>query len=300
VTQTLSGKTLIAEISKPDRQVLFAKSNARGLLQLAGHLSALAFCGGYILAGALAWPLMLIPYSIILICLFMPLHETIHQTAFRSNWLNSVVSFFCGLMVVIPPVWFRYFHFDHHRFTSDPRQDPELAIAKPATRRAYIWHLTGLAIWKSLVGTLIRNALGQCQDSFVPGKALSAVRTEALVFLIVYVGLVAGSIYLESVEIFWLWLLPVMVGQSFLRAYLLAEHMLCPESPDMLENSRTVQCNALLRFFTWNMPYHAEHHLLPAVPFHRLPDLYSLTKPNLQTLDTGYASVHGQIWRSLK
>jgi len=26
-------------------------------------------------------------------------------------------------------------------------------------------------------------------------------------------------------------------------------------------------------YLFWNMPYHAEHHMLPAVPFHALPGL---------------------------
>ena len=39
----------------------------------------------------------------------------------------------------------------------------------------------------------------------------------------------------------------------------------------MLENSRTTYTNALVRFLAWNMPFHAEHHAWPSIPFHALP-----------------------------
>jgi len=36
-----------------------------------------------------------------------------------------------------------------------------------------------------------------------------------------------------------------------------------------------------IRFLMWNMPYHAEHHLCPAVPFHQLPALHRLLQEKL-------------------
>jgi len=45
----------------------------------------------------------------------------------------------------------------------------------------------------------------------------------------------------------------------------------------------------------WNANYHAEHHLLPAVPFHRLPKLHELVKDRLVHLDAGYAAAHRVI-----
>ena len=300
MTQILSDKKMMAGIGKAQRQVVFRKSNSKGLRQLIGHLAALGLLGVYVFHELPAWPLVLVPYGVILVFSFMPLHETIHLTAFRTIWLNKIVAFVCGLVVVIPPVWFRHFHFDHHRFTSDPKRDPELVTPKPVTRFGYLWHLTGLAVWKSLVTTLVRNAFGKCQDSFVPAKAQEFVKRESQVFCLIYLTLIAGSFYLQRAELFWLWFLPAVIGQPFLRAYLLGEHMLCEQSPDMLKNSRPLQSNPVIRFFAWNMPFHVEHHLMPAVPFHRLPDLHALTRPHLMTFDRGYADVHRQIWQSLK
>jgi len=60
------------------------------------------------------------------------------------------------------------------------------------------------------------------------------------------------------------WIVPWMLGQAFLRPYLLAEHTGCASTPDCLENTRTTLTMPLAHLFAWNMPYHSEHHTYPA------------------------------------
>ena len=90
--------------------------------------------------------------------------------------------------------------------------------------------------------------------------------------------------------LFWVWILPALLGQPFLRLYLLAEHGDCPRVANMLENTRTTFTTALVRFLAWNMPYHAEHHVFPAVPFHRLPELHRLLRDHLRVTADGYVT----------
>lgn len=54
----------------------------------------------------------------------------------------------------------------------------------------------------------------------------------------------------------------------------MAEQTGCASTRDCLENTRTTLTLALVRLVAWNMPYHAEHHSYPAVPFHALPGLH--------------------------
>jgi fatty acid desaturase len=42
------------------------------------------------------------------------------------------------------------------------------------------------------------------------------------------------------------------------------------------------------------MPYHAEHHSYPAVPFHKLPDLHRLTAEHLKVTEKGYSGFHAR------
>jgi fatty acid desaturase len=56
----------------------------------------------------------------------------------------------------------------------------------------------------------------------------------------------------------------------------------------------------VLCFLFWNMPYHAEHHLLPSLPFHALPKLHLDVRPHLAHLSTSYWAVHRELLRLLR
>jgi len=43
-----------------------------------------------------------------------------------------------------------------------------------------------------------------------------------------------------------------------------------------------------LQTTVWNMPYHAEHHAYPAIPFHQLPNFHEVAKTHLKTTENGY------------
>lgn len=40
---------------------------------------------------------------------------------------------------------------------------------------------------------------------------------------------------------------------------------------DSFRNTRTLRMNFFLEFLNWNMNYHIEHHINPAIPFYNLP-----------------------------
>jgi len=93
---------------------------------------------------------------------------------------------------------------------------------------------------------------------------------------------------------------PALIGQPFLRAYLLAEHARCPHVANMLENTRTTFTTALVRAIAWNMPYHAEHHAYPTVPFHQLPRFHAIVRKHLKTTERGYVRFHRKFAGSLR
>lgn len=135
---------------------------------------------------------------------------------------------------------------------------------------------------------LLTNASGRNQDAFIPASGQLKVRREALVLLGLYAAFLALSLTLQSAILLWLWVVPVVLGQPFLRLYLMAEHGRCVFVANMFENSRTTFTGPLIRFFAWNMPYHAEHRAFPTVPFHRLPELHGLTAQHLRVTSEGY------------
>lgn len=259
-----------------------------GLWHLAGHLAVIMVFGLWITQGWFLWPLALVGQGIAICFLFTLEHEATHKTPFRSVWLNEWVGRIVGLFLVLPFEWFRYFHLAHHRFTNIPDKDPELGSeGRPETRGAFLIHVSGLPYWAGMIRQLVGNAMGRDPGDYVPERARGRVRREARVMLALY-GLAALSLLVTPVLV-WVWLLPCLLGQPFLRLYLLAEHGRCAFVANMFENTRTTFTNRIVRFLAWNMPYHTEHHTLPQVPFHKLPMLHAHMREHLEVTANGYA-----------
>ncbi len=287
-------RQLIAGLSSNERKSLLTQSNGPGLRQLALHWGTIGVCTWFILNAIPGWQAVLVLQGVLIIFLFTPLHETIHLTAFRTDWLNRFVALVCGFLVLTPPVWFRYFHLAHHRYTHDPENDPELATPKPQSVWQYLLDLTGGPVWLSLVRTIVTNAAGWGEEQFVPVRGLTKVRREAQVFLATCAFLLLGSLWLQTSVLFWIWVLPAILGQPFLRLYLRAEHTGCPHVQNMLDNTRTTYTTIFVRFIAWNMPYHTEHHAYPAVPFHNLPRFHKLMRDHIIHSEQGYSRFHGK------
>jgi fatty acid desaturase len=283
-------------------KALSARSDWRGLSHLAGHLGALCLTGALVIeAAGSAWIIpAIVLHGYVLIFLFCALHETTHHTPFRSAWLSDVVGHFCGFLLLLPFEYFRLFHWDHHRFTQDRQHDPELAQPKPATLLEYLLHVSGLPNWKTRLTTVGRHAFtGRVAQPWVPLEKRAMIVREARLYLAGYCALIAASILLKTSLLVWIWVLPAMAGQVFLRHYLLAEHTGCADNSDPLCNTRTTYTNALVRFFAWNMPYHVEHHAYPSIPFHALPRANVHFRPHIRVGDAGYIAASRSILRHL-
>lgn len=282
---------------------LVTRSDAAGLTQLARHLIALVLTATFIMAAQHSlwlWPAMFVQ-GVVLVFLFAPLHETIHRTAFATRWLNDVLAFVIGAILVLPREYFRAFHFAHHRHTQDRLRDPELSSARPATRRQWLLYVSGLPYWYWQLRGLVTRALGQVPEDFYGNDTQrQKVIAESRLILGLYAAILLLSLVFNSDIALRYWILPVLLGQPMLRLYLLAEHWGCPLAPvPMLQRSRTTYTNAVVRFLAWNMPYHAEHHANPAVPFHALPRANALLAREIGTTGTGYVAVSRWIYERL-
>ena len=58
--------------------------------------------------------------------------------------------------------------------------------------------------------------------------------------------------------------------------------------------------NVVIRFLAWNMPYHVEHHTLPNVPFHRLPELHGHMEGRHAVTSEGYAAFTADYAKALR
>ena len=271
------------------------KSDFKGLIQLCAHLFVLMVTG---LAISLASDgiylfMAILLHGIVLIFVFAPLHETIHYTAFKSRWLNNVIAAVFGFILFLPVQYFRTYHYVHHRHTQDPEKDPELIDKKPFTKSSFLWYLSGMPTWRWHLQMMWHHARGKVKEPYLEARTHRKIINEARLHIGLYLCLLFLSLVNASDWLIWYWILPVLLGQPFLRLYLMAEHSDCDLSDNMLENSRTTYASPVINFLAWNMPYHAEHHLLASVPFHALPALHAYTGQSIKYRGDGY-------WRVMK
>lgn len=278
----------LAALPPEVRADLATRSDSAGLRHLALHLGLILACGVAIAAGVPGWGLLVPVQGVLIVFLFTLEHEATHQTPFAKLWLNEAAGHLSGFLLLLPFLWFRYFHLAHHRWTNIDGQDPELEGAKPETRAAWVWHVSGIPYWLAEGRLVLGLAMGRVRAPYLPAAALPRMAHEARLMLAGY-ALVAAT-FLWTDVLLWVWLIPVLLGQPMLRLYLLAEHGDCPRVADMFLNTRTTFTNRIVRFLAWNMPYHVEHHVAPTVPFHRLPDLHARMRAHLAVTADGYAA----------
>lgn len=305
------------EASSSARQVLSAeelaalnrRSTPQGLWQLGKHLAVMAVSGALWATQMqnfwISLPALVV-YGFSLAAMFAAMHESVHRTAFASNRLNDAVGWFAGLLSFYNGTFYRRYHKWHHRYTQIPGKDPELSDPKPQTLRDYWWELSAIPWWLGKVKTHLKIAAGNVQNypqdyPFLPESAYAEVIRSTRVQLGVYAGAIALSILLGHPAAFFLyWVLPLAVGQPVLRAILLAEHTGCTNDDNPFTNTRTTLTTFPIQLLMWNMPFHAEHHLYPSIPFHALPAAYERLSERWQHVDQGYLKVNRNIIAALK
>ncbi|MEX0284789.1 MAG: fatty acid desaturase [Paracoccaceae bacterium] len=282
-------RTYLKSLGTAEKDALTRRADAPGFLHLAMHGGLILFLGGLIALRVPFWWALMLPQGILLAFLFTLQHEATHKTPFASDRLNEWVGQITGLILVQPFLWFRYFHFAHHRWTNIPDKDPELASAKPEGWPAFLRHLSTVDYWSAKARVLWDNAFGPMEQEYLPQNARERARKEARLMLVGYALIALFTLFVSPILLS-IWLIPLALGFPFLRLYLLAEHGRCPYVADMFLNTRTTFTNRVVRFLAWNMPYHIEHHAFPQVPFHRLPAFHHMIRDRLGTTSDGYAA----------
>ena len=300
-----SGQTV--RIDAKRLRALSARRNGPAALRMATHLGlviVLAAAGITAFeARGFSWAVPFIALQGILMAfLFMPLHETVHRTAFKTEGLNTLFGHLCGLAICFPWEYYRVFHWAHHRHTQDEAHDPELAVMPSADSLGQrLLAFSGALQVYGRFRVLLRHAVtGTSTLPWVPADKRALIVREARLYLLAYAGLAAASVLFRSPFILTIWLGPLLIGQFALRPYLYTEHTGCGRGRSAFENTRTTYTNAVIRWFAWNMPFHVEHHAYPSVPFHALPAANALLAAGLQHTEAGYPRSMNAAWRALQ
>ena len=253
--------------------------------------------------GARFWWLLALAslvFGAMTMAMFAITHETSHNTAFSSRSLNEIVLWLASVPMLYTPTGFRQFHFAHHRHAHDPHRDPEASIAGhpvPAVTGSlfmYLNFISGIPLVLFKFAMTLAAALGAPSLIwkflfFVPERHQRRYMWEARLALLLH-GLFWGFGFAYLPNMLYL-LIAYFLGHLMLTLYLVTEHNGLDHTAPILGRTRTTLAHPLIRFIMWNMPYHAEHHAYPAIPWHALPQAHTLLKDHIKKLPN-YRTFH--------
>jgi fatty acid desaturase len=297
---TATGEKLLASA---ELRALSARTNLQGLVRAASHYGAIVLFGTLIWLTVstygLLWAIpLIVAQGYFVAFLFMVVHETAHKTAFRSRAINLALGHLSSFAIGLPYEYYCLFHWDHHRYTQDPERDPELLVGRmPATDTELAIAYSGLQQVAFRIGLMLRHAFtGNATARWIPEGKRHIVVREARLYVAGYLVLLLGSVALHTTLLLWVWIVPLIVGQLFLRPYLYAEHTGCDRTRSAFQNTRTTYTGLVMKWFAWNMPYHVEHHAYPSIPFHALPKLNEIVDRQIVFRGRGYLAVTRETW----
>jgi len=289
-------------LSNQELRALQPRSDARGGMRLMIHLGLLG-AAGWLVAVSSGWTVLPAVFwlGLVQVALFAPAHETMHQTAFASRPANAVVGWLTSCPSLLNWHFYTAYHLAHHRYTQDPELDPELMAPPPASVFGYGLRVLGVPFW-----TLRLRVVWDCWRADLTRypyvSAAVAPRTirsgRAMSLLMAGGSIVSMALFGWATPLLY-WIGPQLLGQPVLRAYLLAEHTGCSEDRNGLTNTRTTLTSWPVRLLMWNMPFHAEHHLFPSIPFYRLAKAHRLIGSRLGVVQAGYLRWNWRFLRSL-
>lgn len=284
---------LLKQLSEPN--------DWKGFIQAGGHLGLVGVTGftAYYVFTHFAWYWMipaLLLHGLVVTNLSAGVHELVHERVFKSGWLNHVFLYMISFLNWWNPIYFRLSHNEHHKYTLHPPDDLEVVLPLKITRSQLfrVCVADPLAPFYKIreqMRYLTRRYQGEWEQKVLGQADLNnqkRVGWWALTLLMGHGGILLVSLYYGQ------WIIPVVVtlgayyggGLAFLMHG--SQHIgLMDKVDDFRLCCRTIYLNPVFRYLYWNMNYHTEHHMYPAVPFYRLPLLHEAIKAEMPTVRNG-------------
>ncbi len=289
------------EIPRKELKAFMARGDAKGLIDFAiwGLCLALSGYAAYQSVGGYWGIPAIILYGTIYSSCDARWHECAHGTPFRTRWLNETIYLLCSLMNMKEGTYTRWSHTRHHTETIMVGLDPEIQVMRPADLKRVLLDFLWIPDAIQMFRVTFVHALGvpskEARD-FVPQSEWRKMFWWSRVYLLIYTGMIAWSVFIRS----WLPLLffPLarLYGGWLHQIFSLTQHAgLAENVRDHRLNTRTVELNPVLRFLYFNMNYHIEHHMFPMVPFHALPRLHERMQPCLPRTYRGLTDAFREI-----
>jgi Na(+)-translocating NADH:ubiquinone oxidoreductase F subunit len=235
-------------------------------------------------------------------------HESGHGTAFKTDWMNSLLYEISSFMIVRESVVWRWSHTRHHSDTIIVGRDPEISIKRPPSIMGTLAKFVALPVYPSYFKHLLLHSFGHMtaeEKTFIPATEFHKVYRIARIHLLIYMATVCMCVYTHSVLPLLLVGFPDLFGIWLGVLYGITQHAgLAEDVLDHRLNCRTVYMNPIHRYLYWNMNYHVEHHMFPLVPYHALPALHEAIKhdcpPPYPSILSSYREIVPAVLKQIK
>ena len=246
-------------------------------------------------------------------------HELCHKTPFRTQFWNDFFLTIYAFLSWFDPVSYRVSHVKHHQVTVHHDHDGEVVLPNGLNMHGIKFVVTALVCDPMasvrMVGKWLRAARGDLSGgiwsfspkwiaTILPGENTKLRREQRNWARSLVIGhLLLAILFVATGN----WILIVIV--TFGCQYSGWLQTLCgapqhagmtPDVPDFRLCCRTYTCGWLPAFLYWNMQYHVEHHMFPAVPFYNLPRLREAIQHDLPPAPHGLLATWMEMLPILK
>lgn len=234
------------------------------------------------------------------------IHELQHRTVFKSRKLNEFFEKVYAFISWSDYIWYQQSHTLHHMATCHKAHDGEVILPVRFSLKPRVW--LGLLAWDprntwARWQLTWRHARGDIQGDWynhvLPASDEKLRRRHRNWARFLLVGHASLAIVFVATG-HWFLIVLFTIGTQYCSwlGFLcgVTQHYgLNSDRPDFRQNTRTFTCSWIPAFYYWNMQYHLEHHMYPAVPFYNLPKLRAAIEHDLPKATHGLRAT----WREM-
>ncbi|MDI1431391.1 fatty acid desaturase family protein [Polyangium sorediatum] len=233
-------------------------------------------------------------------------HQALHKQGFRNGKLNEIVGILLGLPMLVSFAGYQAAHLRHHKHLGTPANEEFFDYGDPHGEGGS--RIASLGLWFDRL-MMPRHYLAVTKNLWraLAVRRFSSERPEVsarmcrdyIVMLLAILTLGAASFATHASLILVVWVLPLVLVAMPVHALIeMPEHYQCdPSTTDVLRNTRTIESNVLMYWYTNGNNYHVEHHMMPRLPMDRLPDLHRAIGQNIEHCHAGYRDFYVALLR---
>lgn len=231
-------------------------------------------------------------------------HQVLHNQGFKNRTLNEIVGIILGLPMLVSFAGYQASHLRHHKYLGTPQNKEffDYGDQYGSSKLASLWLFINRFMMPSLYWGFLKNVcfalLGRKHADESPDVSVR-INRDYLAMLAAIAVLTIVSITLHDAMILQVWLIPLLFVATPVHALIeMPEHYRCEtSSTDPFKNTRTIQSNAFMNWYTNGNNYHVEHHMMPGLPIDRLQDLHLAIHKDIKYFHTGYLDYYFSLLR---